>query len=116
MSPYPRVFRLRQHFPRPRVADVPDAVESALAALHLADRVRPGHRVAISAGSRGIANMAVILRAAVRISGGWVPSRSSCRPWGVMGAARRKGRNGFSRPTGSLRSSAGARSVPAWTP
>ncbi len=65
MSAYPRVFRLRQHFPRPRVTDVPGAVEAALAALPLAARVRPGQRVAISAGSRGIANMAVILRAAV---------------------------------------------------
>jgi hypothetical protein len=65
MSEYPCVFRIRQRFPRPRVADVPAAVESALAALQLSTRVRPGHRVAISAGSRGIANMAVILRAAV---------------------------------------------------
>jgi hypothetical protein len=65
MSDYPRVFRLRQHFPRPRVENVPNAVESALAGLQLAARVRPGQRVAISAGSRGIANMAIILRAAV---------------------------------------------------
>jgi hypothetical protein len=64
-SRYPRVFRLRQRFPRPRIADVPGAVETALATLHLADRVQPGQSVAISAGSRGIANMAVILRAAV---------------------------------------------------
>jgi len=65
MTQYPRVFRVRQQFPRPRVADVPAAVDAALAGLQLAQRVRPGQRVAIPAGSRGIANMADILRAAV---------------------------------------------------
>jgi hypothetical protein len=64
MSHYPRVFRVRQQLPRPRVTDVPAAVETALAALNFSARVRPGHRVAITAGSRGIANIAVILRAA----------------------------------------------------
>lgn len=65
MTQYPRVFRVRQQFPRPRVTDVPAAVDAALAGLQLAQRVRPGQRVAIPAGSRGIANMADILRAAV---------------------------------------------------
>ena len=35
MSQYPRVFRLRQRFPRPRVTDVPAAVEVGSRALHL---------------------------------------------------------------------------------
>jgi len=65
MSHYPRVFRVHQRFPRPLIEDVPAAVDAALGALPLAARVRPGHRVAITAGSRGIANMPVILRAAV---------------------------------------------------
>nr|MCU0982169.1 lactate racemase domain-containing protein [Pirellulaceae bacterium] len=65
MSAYPQVFRLRQHFERPRVDDVPGTVESQLASLSLAQRVRPGQTVAITAGSRGIANLAVILRAVV---------------------------------------------------
>ncbi len=66
MSRYPRVFRLRQHFPRPRVDDVAAAVKAALEAACLGDRVRPGQRVAVSAGSRGIANLAVILQSTVR--------------------------------------------------
>ena len=61
-------FRIRQQLPRPRVADVPAAVETALAALNFSARVRPGQHVAITAGSRGLANIAFILRAAVVIS------------------------------------------------
>ncbi len=40
-------------------------VERQLSSLSLADRVRPGQTVAVAAGSRGIANLAVILRALV---------------------------------------------------
>ena len=66
MSSYPRVFRIRQQLPRPRVDDVAATVKSALEAACLGDRVRPGQRVAVTAGSRGIANMAVILQSTVR--------------------------------------------------
>lgn len=63
---FPQVFRLRQRFTGPVESDVPGAVRRELAKLPLAERVRPGERVAITAGSRGIANIAIILREAVR--------------------------------------------------
>ena len=65
MSNFPQIFRVRQSFARPRLANVASEVHTQLAALELHRRVRPGQSVAITAGSRGIANMAVILRAAV---------------------------------------------------
>jgi hypothetical protein len=65
MSEYPRFFRLRQTFERPRVEDVAGEVERQLASMALAQRVRTGHTVAITAGSRGIANLPLILRAVV---------------------------------------------------
>ncbi len=65
MSEYPQVFRVKQCFERPRVDDVAAEVERQLATLALAQQVRPGQTVAITAGSRGIANLAVILRAIV---------------------------------------------------
>ena len=65
MSEYPRFFRLMQTFERPRVEDVAGEVERRLSSLALAQRVRPGQTVAVTAGSRGIANLALILRAAV---------------------------------------------------
>jgi hypothetical protein len=59
------LVRIRQHFERPRVDDVADAVAKALERLSLSQQIRPGHTVALTAGSRGIANIPVILRAAV---------------------------------------------------
>ena len=63
--PYPRMYRVRQHFDAPRLDDVPGEVHRQLARLNLARKVRPGETVAITAGSRGIANIAAIIRAAV---------------------------------------------------
>ncbi|HUG93319.1 MAG TPA: lactate racemase domain-containing protein [Planctomycetaceae bacterium] len=63
--PYPRMYRIRQTFEAPRVDDVAAEVERQLARLALERTVRPGQSVAITAGSRGIANIAAIIRAAV---------------------------------------------------
>jgi hypothetical protein len=55
---------VRQTFEWPRVKDIPAEVEAQLHALALGAKVQPGQSVAITAGSRGIANIATILRAA----------------------------------------------------
>ncbi|MBI3879013.1 MAG: DUF2088 domain-containing protein [Verrucomicrobia bacterium] len=62
---FPRIFRVRQTFERQRVADVTAEVRRELERLNLRERVRPGQTVAITAGSRGIANIHLIIRAAV---------------------------------------------------
>ena len=59
------MFRVRQTFERPRVLDVAAEVHQQLASLSLNERIKPGQTVALTAGSRGIANMHIILRAAV---------------------------------------------------
>ena len=64
-SRYPRTFRVRQTFERPLVADVAATVPAELTRIGLAQRVQPGQTVAITAGSRGITNIAVILKATV---------------------------------------------------
>lgn len=61
----PRMIRLRQTFEAPRVADVAGEVETQLARLRLGETIRPGQIVALTAGSRGIAHIAEITRAAV---------------------------------------------------
>ena len=63
MPDYPQIFRVRQKFETPRLEDVPAEVERQLANLQLASRIKPGETVAITAGSRGIANIAEIIRA-----------------------------------------------------
>jgi hypothetical protein len=59
---YPRLVRIRQHFERPQIADIPAAVAKALEPLDLSRRIKPGHTVALTAGSRGIANIPLVLR------------------------------------------------------
>lgn len=62
MSQYPLMFRVRQHFEAPRVDDIPATVAAELARLNLGEKIKPGERVAITAGSRGIANIHVVVR------------------------------------------------------
>ena len=60
----PTMLRVRQTFARPRVADIPGAVARSLQAAGLA--IKRGDTVAVGAGSRGIANIDVIVGASVR--------------------------------------------------
>jgi hypothetical protein len=60
----PKMVRVRQTFPRPRIADIPNAVSTTLGEAAL--RVKRGDTVAVGAGSRGIANIDVIVGATVR--------------------------------------------------
>jgi len=60
----PRMVRVRQTFARPRVADIPRRVAETLAAGNLP--ITRGDTVAVGAGSRGIANIDVIVGATVR--------------------------------------------------
>lgn len=65
MSSYPLMFRVRQHRERPCVTDIPAEVDKQLATLSLGDKIQPGQSVAITAGSRGIANIHLIVKAIV---------------------------------------------------
>jgi len=62
---FPRLLVVRQKFPDRRIADVPAAVREQLAAGGFAGRLKPGARVAIGVGSRGINNIAKIVHATV---------------------------------------------------
>ena len=60
---FPKMIRVRQTFPRQRVADLPAAVARTLGDAAL--RIKRGDTVAVGAGSRGIANIDVIVGATV---------------------------------------------------
>jgi len=62
---FPRMFRVKQRFEGPTLHDIPAAVRDTMRSLRLQDRVKPGQTVAITAGSRGIANIDRITRAVV---------------------------------------------------
>jgi hypothetical protein len=59
------MLRVRQQFERPRVEDVAVGVRTTLASLNLGQRIRAGDTIALTAGSRGIANIPLVLRSAV---------------------------------------------------
>jgi hypothetical protein len=59
---FPSLLRVRQHFERPLVSDIPKAVSATLEKLDLSRTIRRGQSVALTAGSRGIANIAQILK------------------------------------------------------
>lgn len=56
-----KMARVRQHFARPRIEDVPNTIIAQLERLGM--NIRPGMSVAITAGSRGISSIPLILRA-----------------------------------------------------
>ena len=62
----PKFFRVRQHFVAHRIDAIELAVNDALEQAALQKTVRRGQRVAIAVGSRGIANLAQIVRSVVR--------------------------------------------------
>jgi hypothetical protein len=67
MSQYPHIFRVRQSFESPTlpVDQIPATVAAELSRLDLGRTVKKGQTVAITAGSRGIANIALVIKAAV---------------------------------------------------
>ena len=60
----PRVARIRQRVNHERVPDVEAEVRRTIQESGVAARLRPGARIAITAGSRGIARIADVIRAA----------------------------------------------------
>jgi len=59
---FPRLMIVRQKIPDRRIPDVAAEVHKQLDASGFASRVRPGARIAIGVGSRGIHNIATIVR------------------------------------------------------
>jgi len=59
----PRVLRVRQKFDRTEIADVRAEVKAVLLASGLSDRVRPGLKIALTGGSRGIDRIVEVLAA-----------------------------------------------------
>ena len=60
----PKMYCIRQRFDDTRVKDIRETVRAELGGLSWS-AIQPGHRVAITAGSRGIADIAEILAAIV---------------------------------------------------
>ena len=64
---FPKVVKIRQKFPRPRVENIEAALREQLRRGEISSTIRPGMSVALTAGSRGIAEIHEILRSIVEI-------------------------------------------------
>ncbi|MBI4555484.1 MAG: DUF2088 domain-containing protein [Planctomycetes bacterium] len=60
-----KMIKIRQRFSATKVVDVAETVTQELQRLSLGDTLKPGHSVAVTAGSRGISNIGLILRKVV---------------------------------------------------
>ena len=63
--PLPDLVLLRQHFPRPQLTDITEHIARTLEENEVATRITPGARIAIGVGSRGVANISLIIRTLV---------------------------------------------------
>src|ERR1051325_168664 len=88
---FSRLLPVRQHFPDRSIGDIPAAIARELASSGFGAKLKPGSRVAIGVGSRGIANIARIVRSVVDF---W--KSRECQPFlfpamGSHGAATAEG-------------------------
>lgn len=63
----PRMFHAQQTFPRPVITpeEIPDVIEKELSREPFNSKIKPGMSIAITAGSRGIANVDIITKQVV---------------------------------------------------
>lgn len=61
----PKMARIQQQFEAPVLDDLPTAIHTELERINAASLVRPGETVAITAGSRGVANIDTAVKATV---------------------------------------------------
>ncbi len=63
--PIPEMLKVRQVFDRKRIEDIAKGVRDTLNVKKIKEKINPGMRIAITCGSRGIANLPLITRETV---------------------------------------------------
>jgi hypothetical protein len=61
----PKMVRIRQNFAAPEVHDVAETLREQLRQPEIARRVKPGMRIAVGVGSRGMAELSLIVRVTI---------------------------------------------------
>ncbi|MFP6589282.1 MAG: lactate racemase domain-containing protein [Candidatus Latescibacterota bacterium] len=62
---FPRMIKVQQRFDAPQVDDISGTVKAQIEGLNLSGKVKQGDTVAVTVGSRGVSNIAVITKAIV---------------------------------------------------
>jgi NAD(P)H-dependent FMN reductase len=93
----PPLAKVRQQLSPDHLSDVPGAIRTGIAALGEVPRIKPGAKIAVTGGSRGIADIVPILRTVVdELKARGVPHPGD-------GFPRRRDRRGADRDDGGLR-------------
>lgn len=64
--PIPKFVKVRQNYPRPKIENLEEAISKELIDKGLLKNIKKGQRIAITAGSRGVANIDRIIKEVVR--------------------------------------------------
>ena len=62
---FSRLLNIRQKFPDRSISDIPSTIEKEMSAAGFGSTLKPGARIAIGVGSRGIANVGAIVKSVV---------------------------------------------------
>ena len=65
-SNFPKMVTIRQHFSTPSITNIEEAVTREFHKPAISSLIRPGARIALLVGSRGIGRIHEIVKAAVR--------------------------------------------------
>ncbi|MDE3197364.1 MAG: hypothetical protein KGN84_13525, partial [Acidobacteriota bacterium] len=63
--PFPRMLLVKQNFPDRSLSDIPGTIQNELSGAGFGNNLKPGATVAIGVGSRGIGNIATIVKSVV---------------------------------------------------
>lgn len=63
--PFPRMVKIQQQFPAPLVEDLVGTLHRELAKQGVGDTIKPGMRIAVAVGSRGVAEIPTLTRVTV---------------------------------------------------
>jgi hypothetical protein len=59
---YPQILMIRQNIHAPKIANIPKVIRDSLLKQDIKQKVKPGQRVIITAGSRGVRDIATVIR------------------------------------------------------
>jgi len=63
----PRMIEVRQSYPASTPLDIPSLIERQLAQAGVAEKIKPGMKIAVGVGSRGITNLQQIVKATLAV-------------------------------------------------
>lgn len=63
--PLPRMVKIEQTFPSTKITDIAGVIKQQLAKPEIAGKIRPGMKIAVAVGSRGVAEIPTIARSVI---------------------------------------------------